>query len=293
MIGKPRRIDYRDAALIIGPAFLVLAVFVLYPAVNLFLMSIREYHYVQGVYTHRPIGWFNYRWAFSDPLFRKSLLTSFFFPLTITPLQTALALFVAVLLSRSRRLVSFFRTLYFIPVVMSFVVVAMFWKIMLNTNFGVVNSVLSLLALPRIPFLTNPRWARISIVIVSIWKSWGWYMVLFMTALHAVPVSLYESAGIDGANAPQQFRYITMPMIRRTFLFVILISTMNTIKLFTPIMVMTDGGPADGTRVIVHYIWSTAFRMGNMGLASAMAVMLFLIMLVISLVQYLGLDRDR
>jgi len=293
MGNRTKVVDCRDAALFIGPAFLIIAIFVLFPACNLFLLSVREYRYVGGVYTHRNVGWANYEWAFADPLFAKSLLTSFIFPLTVTPIQTALALFVAVLLSRTRRMVSFFRTLYFIPVVMSFVVVAMFWKIMLNTNFGVVNGILSLLGMPRIPFLTNPGWARVSVMAVSIWKSWGWYMVLFMTALHAVPVSLYESAGIDGANALQQFFHISMPMIRRTFLFVIIISTMNTIKLFTPIMVMTDGGPADGTRVIVHYIWSTAFRMGNIGLASSMAMVLFLIMLVISLVQYLTLDRDR
>lgn len=286
--------EYRDGYLFVFPLMLVLVAFTVIPSLQLFLMSVNSYRFVRGVHTAKFIGLSNYEWLLEDPVFPKSLLTSFKLPLTITPIQTALALFVAVLLTRrGTKGIQIFRTIYFIPVVMSFVVVAMFWKNMLNTNFGIINGILAQMGLERIGFLTDSSVALWSVVLVSIWKSWGWYMVIFISAINEVPGALYESASLDGANAWQQFRYITMPCIRNSMMFVIIISTMNTIKLFTPIKVLTDGGPNDATRVIVHYIWSTAFQGNDYGYAAAMAVVLFVIMLAISVFQYKVMDKKE
>lgn len=287
-----RRSEIRDGWIFILPALAIMAVFVVWPTVHLFWMSVNQYRFVGGVQTATFIGLENFIDAWEDPVFLKSLWTSFYFPLVVTPLQTALSLLVAVLLSHKVRWVGLFRTVYFLPVVMSFVVVGMFWKEMLNTNFGMVNQVLGMFGLPQQKFLTDPDMARWSVAMISIWKSWGWYMVIFIAALTQVPQELYDSGNIDGTNAWQRFWHITLPMIRRAMLFVIIISTMNCIKLFTPIMVMTDGGPANATKTIVHYIYTTAFRMGNFGNAAAMAIMLFAVILCISFIQYRLLKKE-
>ena len=280
-------VAWRDGYAFILPAMLIIVLFVFVPAVQLFNMSIHDYMYKGGEYVQKFIGLRNYQWILEDPVFLRSLLTSFQLPLFITPIQAILSLFVAVLLTRrGTRFIQLFRTVYFIPVVMSFVVVAMFWKNMLNTNFGVINAMLARLGLARVGFLTDSNVAIWSVVLVSIWKSWGWYMVIFLSAINEVPLELYESASLDGADSWQQFWRITLPCIRNAILFVIIISTMNTIKLFTPIKVLTDGGPNNATRVIVHYIWTAAFRSGDFGYAAAMAVILFFIILLISVIQY-------
>ena len=292
VLSKRRLDEYKDGYLFVLPVMAILVIFTIVPSIQLFIMSINSYRFVNGVFTGKFIGGVNYEWLLEDDVFIKSLITSFKLPLTITPIQTILALFVAVLLTRKGvRGIQTFRTIYFIPVVMSFVVVAMFWKNMLNTNFGVINGLLGILGISRIGFLTDPSIALWSVVLVSIWKSWGWYMVIFISGINEVPLALYESASLDGANDWQQFRYITLPGIRNAMMFVIIISTMNTIKLFTPIKVLTDGGPNNATRVIVHYIWSTAFQNNDFGYAAAMAVVLFGIMLIISLLQYKVLDN--
>ncbi|WP_186445580.1 carbohydrate ABC transporter permease [Paenibacillus cremeus] len=289
---KPARRNYlylrqiRDGYFFIFPAMVIMGLFTVYPSIHLFWMSLNRYRMVEGEQHAQFIGLSYYIAAFDDPLFLKTLWNSFYFPLVITPLQTALALFIAILLSGKTRGISFFRTTYFIPVIMSFVIVGMFWKEMLNTNSGVINGMLAVLHLPPLSFLTDPQMAKLSIAMVSMWRGWGWYLVIFIAALTQVPKELYESGSIDGTNAWQKFYYITLPMIRRSMLFVIIVSTMNCIKLFTPIMVMTNGGPADSTRTIVHYIWSMAFRSGDFGYAGAMAVILFFIIMFISFVQY-------
>lgn len=278
--------EIRDGWLFILPAMVIMTLFVVWPIIHLVWMSMNQYRFVEGVQTSEFIGLKNFFASLDDPLFLKTLWTSFYFPLVVTPIQTILSLFVAVLLSNKIRWVGLFRTVYFIPVVMSFVVVGMFWKEMLNTNFGVMNEWLSGLGLPRQQFLTDPDTARFSIAMISIWKSFGWYLIIFVAALTQIPKTLYDAGNIDGTNAWQRFWHITLPLIRKTMLFVVIISTMNCIKLFTPIMVMTDGGPANSTKTIVHYIYTMAFRMGNFGNAAAMAIMLFFIILCISFIQF-------
>jgi multiple sugar transport system permease protein len=276
--------------LFILPAVGIIAIFSLYPALRLLYMSINSYGMQNGKFGSKFVGLSNFKWVLGDDTFLKTLWNSFFFPLVVTPIQTAIALSMAILMTGVKRFQNLFRAVYFIPVVLSFVIVATFWKQLMNTEFGAINQTLHLLNLPSFPFLTNVKFSKPSIAFVAIWKSWAWYMLIFMSALNAISQELYEAASIDGANPAQRFYYITIPMLRNTFLFVIIISTMNCIKLFTPIMVMTDGGPANSSRVIVHYIWSTAFMYNDYGSAAAMSVILFATVLVISIVQFRVID---
>lgn len=288
-----RYIEAATAILFVAPAICIIGMFIIYPSIRLFIMSVNETRFVGGQSDSIFIGLFQYRWILKDPLFFKSLWNSFYFPLIVTPIQTAIALLMAILLNTKIRGIGFFRTVYFIPVVMSFVMIALVWKNLLNTDFGAVNAILRYFGIAPKGFLTTIALSKPSIAFVSIWKSWPWYMIIFTSALHEIPEELYESATIDGANAMQKLLRITMPMLRNTFVFVIIISTMNNIKAFTPVMVMTDGGPVDSSRTIVHYIWSTAFRMNNFGAATAMSVVLFVIMLIISLIQYRALQGGK
>lgn len=292
-VSSMKKREWINAYIFILPALLVIACFCLYPAIRLFYMSCNNFGIYEGVYSSRFVGLKNFKWIFEDSTFWKTLWNTFYFPLVITPIQTAIALGMALLLNKQKRFKNFFRTVYFIPVVMSYVIVATFWKNMMNTEFGTINQILGTLGIKAIPFLSNKNLSKGSIAAVAIWKSWAWYMVIFMTAIESIPESLYEAASIDGANASQRFRYITLPQLRKTFLFVIIISTMNCIKLFTPIMVMTDGGPADSSRVIVHYIWTTAFMYNDYGSAAAMSVILFAIVLLISIIQFKVIDQKE
>jgi multiple sugar transport system permease protein len=293
-ISRTKREEYVNAYVFIAPALIVVAAFSLFPALRLLFMSVNSYGMVNGKFGGRFAGLANFKWIIGDDLFWKSLWNSFYFPLVITPIQTAVALGMAMLLARVKRFRDFFRTVYFFPVVLSFVIVAAFWKQMMNTDFGVINQILRSSRFNAIPFLTSVNLSKPSIAFVAIWKSWAWYMLIFMSALNGISAELYEAASIDGANSAQRFFSITLPMLRNTFLFVIIISTMNCIKLFTPIMVMTDGGPANSSRVIVHYIWSTAFMYNDYGSAAAMSVILFGTILIISVIQFRVINsRDQ
>jgi multiple sugar transport system permease protein len=285
--------EYLNAYIFIFPAVIVIAMFSFFPAIRVLYMSLKSYGMINGRFGSRFVGFSNFKWIMADDLFWKSLWNSLFFPLVVTPIQTAIALGMALLLSGVKRFQNFLRTIYFIPVVLSFVIVATFWKQLMNTEFGAINQNLRMINMRPIPFLTTVTLSKPSIAFVAIWKSWAWYMLIFMSALNAISHELYEAASIDGANPWQRFIFITIPMLRNTFLFVIIISTMNCIKLFTPIMVMTDGGPANSSRVIVHYIWSTAFMYNDYGSAAAMSVILFATVLMISVIQFRVIENKN
>lgn len=285
-LSRRTRNEYLWGYTFVLPALCIIGLFVIFPAIKLLIMSMQSTRFMAGLPVSKFIGLTNYEWILEDDVFYTSLWNSFFFPLVVTPIQSIVALGMAVLLTSRIRGRSFLRTVYFIPVILSFVTVSMVWKNMLNTEFGVVNMILRAVGLAPQGFLTTATLSKPSIAFVSIWKGWPWYMVIFTSGLNNIDKELYEAATIDGANAWQRFCRITLPLLKNTTLFVIIISTMNNIKIFTPVMVMTSGGPMDSSRVIIHYIWTTAFRMSDFGMASAMSVVLFVIMLTISLIQY-------
>lgn len=279
------------AYLFMLPGLLVIGVFIVVPTISLFVESFHS-GTLLGV-TKDYVGLDNYLSLFKDPEFIRSCKASFMYMIGTVPIQTVLALLMAVLVNKQIKGIGVFRTIYFFPVVTSFMVVAYLWKFMFNMNFGLVNELLNFLNLQRMNFLGNTETAMASVIATSIWKSWAFFMMIYLAGLKEIPKSLYESAGIDGANGFQQFWYITLPMLKKTTLFIVMVTTMDSIvKVFVPVFAMTQGGPIGSTDILVHYVWRQAFRMNQVGYASAAAVIMFLFVLTLSILQFaIGDDK--
>lgn len=266
------------------PAVVIIGIFFVYPAIQLFTIGFTDYNLMAG--TGSFIGLTNFINMMKNPDFLNSLSVTFKLALFIIPVQTALALVMAVLMNQKLKGLSFFRVLYFFPAITSFVAVAIIWKQMYNPTFGLMNTLLEFFGIGRMKFLSSKQQALISIAITCIWKSWSYFMVIFISGLKEIPEEVEEAAQIDGANKLQQFFYITLPMLRRVTLFVVMITTMDAVKLFIPPFTMTSGGPLGTTDTTVHYVWRQAFRLMQVGPAAAMSSVLFLIIVVIALIQF-------
>ncbi|MBJ6362476.1 sugar ABC transporter permease [Paenibacillus sp. MAHUQ-46] len=265
------------------PALLLLVVFIFYPMTRALLISLENYNLISG--SSSPAGLDNYKQLMSDGVFWASLGHSFYFAAVVIPLQTMIALGLALLVRRTFRGVGIFRTVYFLPVVVSFAIASTIFKLIYNKDYGMLNVILKGLGLPVADFLSNPDIAMIGIIILCIWKAMGFFMIVFLAGLNNIPDSLYEAAHVDGAGPVQQFIRVTLPLLKRTTAFVVIITTMDALKIFVPVYITTSGGPAQSTSTIVHYIYETAFKQMNMGYASAAAFILFGIVLLISVVQ--------
>ncbi len=231
------------------------------------------------------IGFSNYDRAWTDPVFRVALTNTLLYTVLLVTIQTAAALVLALLLKQQVRGLAFFRSSIFLPVITSLVVISTVWKLMFNSQ-GFINSFLQTVGLGAQPFLASPGQALLSLVFMGVWKDVGFYMLIFLAGLQAIPMELYESAEIDGATKARRFVWITLPLLRRATVFVIVIGTISAFKVFTPVYLMTDGGPADSTTAIVFYIFRSAFRYFQMGYASAMSFILLGIVLILTVVQF-------
>ncbi len=274
---------YWTAFLFLLPATAGILFFLLIPIAQALRISLFDYALLNPEQTF--VGFANYRQAWKDPVFRLSLNNTALFTVLLVTLQTLAALILALLLKQKVRGVGFFRSAFFIPVVTSLVVISTVWKLLYNSQ-GFINTVLRTLGAEPQPFLSSPDQALLSLVIMSVWKDVGFYMLIFLAGLQAVPEELHESAAIDGATRLQSFVKITLPLLRRSTVFVVVVGTIAAFKIFTPVYLMTDGGPAESTMVIVFYIFRTAFRYFEMGFASAMSFILLAIVLVLTLIQF-------
>jgi multiple sugar transport system permease protein len=231
-----------------------------------------------------------------DPLFMRSLTNNFFFALVVIPIQTGLGLLLALLVNQGLRGQSFFRTLYFAPVVTSMVVVSIVWRILYDVNNGLINEMLNTLTfglVGPINWLGNPSIAMWAIIIMSIWQGAGMQMMLFVAGLQQIPESLYEAASIDGANGWQKFRYVTIPGLRSVLVFIFLTITIAAFQLFDQVLVMTNGGPDDATTTTVFHMFRNGFREQDIGYASTIAVVFFLIIIAVNLIQrYMVRERE-
>lgn len=271
--------------LFILPAVIVISMFGLYPVIRLITMSFQEYNMLSGDDVGKFVGGMNYLKALKDEGFWNAFKNTIVFSLCIVPVQSLVALYTANLVNKKLKGVGVFRTIYYLPVIMSFVVVSIFWKIIYDPMFGLANSLLSFLGFDSQNFLSDPKQAMICVIIVCIWKSWGWYMLIFLSGLQGIPHEVYEAAAIDGASKFETNVFITLPLLSKTILFVLVITTMDSLKIYTPVYVMTGGGPLGKTDVAVYHIWQEAFRFNNMGYASALSIFLFIVILVVTVVQ--------
>lgn len=224
----------------------------------------------------------------ADPLFVRSLVNNIFFALVVIPLQTSLGLALALLVNQGLPGQTFFRTVYFAPVVTSMVVVSIVWRFLYDVNNGLVNELLGAVtfgALRPINWLGEPGLAMWAIIIMSIWQGAGFQMMLFVAGLQQIPEELYEASGIDGANSWQNFLYITLPGLRSVLVFIFLTITIAAFQLFDQVLVMTNGGPDDATTTVVFHMFRNGFREQDIAYASAIAVIFFLIIIGVNFVQ--------
>lgn len=229
------------------------------------------------------VGLENFKTIFTDPLFYKSLSVTFTYAVFAVPLNVILSIFIAMLLNNKLRGMRFFRTIFYLPAVVSGVVVALVWAWMFQPDFGIINNLLGRLGIPGLKWIYSEDTALASLIIMSLWNI-GANIVLYLAALQGVPTEQYEAASIDGAGWWQRFRSITLPGISPTLLFTILTGVINALQVFTPAFVMTKGGPNNATSFIAYYIYNNAFVYRKMGEASAQAWILFVMIAILTFI---------
>jgi multiple sugar transport system permease protein len=272
----------------LAPALLLIAVFFFLPVLAALLLSFTDFDiYALGDLDRlRFIGFNNYLQLLQSPLFWTALGNTFYFVIVGGPLSVAVSLGAALLVdAHLTRFSSLFRTGFFLPVVTTLVAVAVVWRYLYHPRYGMLNYGLSLLGIEPIDWLGDPDWAMPAIILMAVWKNFGFNMIIFIAGLQNIPMQLYEAARIDGASAWAQFRHITLPLLGPTFLFVALMTMIGYFQVFAEPYVMTQGGPANRTLSIVLLMYEEGFRWWNMGYASAAAFVLFMLILAGTVLQ--------
>jgi multiple sugar transport system permease protein len=293
MTGHERHITL-SAYAFLAPALLLIAVFFFLPILAALLLSFTDFDiYALGdLHRLRFVGLQNYGQLLQSPLFWTALGNTFYFVAVGGPLSVAVSLSAALLVSsRLTRFPGFFRAVFFLPVVTTLVAIAVVWRYLYHPRYGLLNYGLSLLGLEPLDWLGDPDWAMPAIILMAVWKNFGFNMIIFIAGLQNIPISLYEAARIDGACAWRQFRYITLPLLGPTFLFVALMTMIGYFQVFAEPYVMTQGGPTHRTLSVVLLMYEEGFRWWNIGYASAAAFVLFALILAVTALQ-LKLRRD-
>lgn len=268
--------------LYISPWLLGFLIFTLWPIIQSLYISFTDWEMQLNVIP-KFIGISNYKnLLFDDPLFWISLKNTFYYAFGSVPLGLLLALILALLLNQKLRGITIFRTIFYLPSVISGVAVALLWVWIFNPNFGIVNAILARLGLPTPGWLTDPTWAMPALIIMSLWGVGG-SMLIFLAGLQGIPTEFYEAAEIDGANWWSKFKHITIPLLSPTIFFNLVMGIIGSFQVFTNVYIMTSGGPGTATLVYVLYLFQNAFLYFKMGYASAMAWILFVIILVLTL----------
>jgi multiple sugar transport system permease protein len=267
------------------PALTLITVFFLVPVGAAFLLSLTDFD-VYGIAhrdTVRVVGLANYERLLADPRFWTALRNTLVFVLVGGPLAIAVSLGAALAVNaRVVRWPAVFRTMLFVPVVTTLVAVAIVWRFLYHPRTGLVAELLTSIGLPPIDWLGDPRWAMPAIILLSIWKSFGFNMLIFVAGLQSIPERLYEAARLDGAGAWQRLRYVTLPSLAPTTGFVVVTTTIGGLQLFAEPYVMTQGGPGDSTLSIVLLMYEEGFRWWNLGYAAAIAFVLFAIIVAVT-----------
>ena len=279
---------WTSPALFLSPALLLIAIFFFIPVLASFLMSFTDFdiYSLADSSNARFVGLGNYKNLLSDPLFWKAMRNTLYFVFIGVPLSLIVSLGTALLLnSKLIRFMSLFRLAYFLPVVTTLVAVAVVWRYIYHPSFGLVNYLLGLLGIGAVDWLGNPKWAMLALIIMAVWKNFGYNMIIFIAGLQNIPPELYESARIDGAGKWQELLHITIPMLMPTTVFVSIITIIGYFQLFAEPYVMTQGGPMNATLSIVLLMYQEGFRWWRMGYSAALAFVLFLILFMATLVQ--------
>ncbi|TDE90063.1 sugar ABC transporter permease [Occultella glacieicola] len=276
------------ALLFLLPSAIPLTAFTLVPMISSAWVSLHDWNLISPM---EWVGLENYRELLADPRTWDVFANTATYILGYLPLVYIGGLGLALALNRAMAGIAFLRGAYFLPVVTSWVVVALVWQWLLSPSNGLVNTVLGAIGLPEPGWWTDPTWAMPSIILASVWKDLGFVMVILLAGLQALPQEVLEAARVDGAGAWRRFWHITLPLLSPSTFFVVVISLINGFQVFDQVNVMTDGGPAGATQVVVGQIYDLTFRYGRAGDASALSWLLFALVLVITAIQIRGQRR--
>lgn len=261
------------------PALFGTVIFIVLPVIASFGLSFTSWDLLNPI---KFVGLENYKLIFTEPLFFQILLNTIVFALATSVFGVIIPLVLAAILNSKLRGSEFFKTAYFLPFITPMIVIGIVWQWIFDPNIGILNRVLHM----HIQWLYDTNFALPALIIVTVWKLIGYNMVIFLSGFASIPDNLYEAAKIDGANPVQTFFNITIPMLSPTIFFVVIITAISSFQVFDLIYLMTQGGPLDSTNVLVYSIYKNAFEYFNVGKASAMAYVLFVIILVLTLVQW-------
>jgi multiple sugar transport system permease protein len=291
-----RRRETLWAYAFLGPAFFFLLVLVMFPILFAFWISLHDWSLIPRDFPF--VGVANYVEAIRDDLTLKSLRNTLVYTVGAVPVSMVLSLSLALIMNQDKLPArTLFRTIYFIPVITSWVAVSFVWIWMFEPRWGLVNAFLRWFGITGIKWLASPIWAMPAIMIVAIWKGLGYNMVIFLAGLQGIPREMYEAAQIDGANDWQRFWSITLPLLNPTIVFITVTAVIGSLQVFTPAVVMTTvqgeaGGPINSTRVMVYHIYATAFRYTRLGYGAALAFLLFALIMVVTVIQLRVTQRE-
>lgn len=264
------------------PSIAFLAMFTVFPVFASFYISLTKWTLIKPP---EFVGFENYRILFDDPVFYRTLWHTVYYTFGTVPLSIIFSLLLAVAMNQRIKGITIFRSAYFLPVISTWVAVAIIWRWIYNPQFGLLNAFLGMFRIPPQNWLGDTRLAMPSVILTSIWKGLGYNMILFLAGLQNISETYYEAAKIDGASKWAQFRYITIPLISPTTFFVLVTSIISSFQVFGPIYTMTNGGPVGSTEVLIFYLFQNGFRWYKMGYASSIAWILFIIILLFTLFQ--------
>ena len=263
--------------LMLAPALIFILVFKIYPMISVSVGSF----FRDGNFTFRT-----YKILFKDKTFWNSLWVTLKMNIVIIPLQVLISLFLALLVNNTVKGIGVFRSIYYLPVTMAISVASVTWSLMMNVNNGVFNSILSIFGIESQGFFTDPKQALWCIIIMASWKGCGMWMMYLLAGLKGVDTAIYESARLDGAGYFTTLTKITLPLIKRTMLFVLVANTTSNMLLFAPSKLITEGGPRNSTNVLMYEVYKSAFRNGNMSRAGAITAILLVIIMITVICQF-------
>lgn len=263
--------------LMLAPALIFILVFKIYPMISVSIGSF----FRDGKFTFQT-----YRILFKDKTFWNSLLVTLKMNVIIIPLQVFISMILALLVNNNVKGIGVFRSIYYLPVTMAISVASVTWSLMMNVNNGVFNSILSIFGVKSQGFFTDPKQALWCIIIMASWKGCGMWMMYLLAGLKGVDTSIYESARLDGAGYFTTLTKITLPLIKRTMLFVVVANTTSNMLLFAPSKLITEGGPQNSTNVLMYEVYKSAFRNGNMSRAGAITAILLVIIMITVIGQF-------
>lgn len=275
--------------LFILPGLIGFIAFIIIPFISSFILSFTEWNFVSGFSGIKFIGLKNFGKLFKDVWFTSSFSNNFIFAITVVPISLVLGLIIAVLIQKYVFGSSIAKVMIFMPYISSVVAIAIVWMVLLQPSYGPLNELLKSFGMTNPPkWLADMNWALPTLIFISIWQGLGYYVIIYIGGLNSIPNDLYESADIDGANFWHKLLYISIPLVSPTTFFLAITGIISSFKVFDLISVLTQGGPGTSTTVLAYYIYKSAFQYHNMGYASAMSWVIFVVIFMITIIQWKG-----